>query len=32
MIEQELVTLKRASENRKSADKEIIASMKKERD
>jgi hypothetical protein len=32
MIEQELVTLKRASENRKSADKEIIASMKKEKD
>jgi hypothetical protein len=32
MVEQELVTLKRASENRKSADKETIASLKKERD
>ena len=32
MVEQELVTLKRASESRKSADKETIASLKKERD
>ena len=29
MVEQELVTLKRASESRKFADKEIIASLKK---
>jgi chromosome segregation ATPase len=32
MVEQELVTLKRASESRKSANKETIASLKKERD
>jgi chromosome segregation ATPase len=32
MMEQEFVTLKRASENRKFADKETIASLKKERD
>jgi hypothetical protein len=32
MMEQEFVTLKRASENKKSADKETIASLKKERD
>ena len=32
MVEQELVTLKRASESRKSDDKETIASLKKERD
>jgi len=32
MMKQEFVTLKRASENKKSADKETIASLKKERD
>ena len=32
MMEQEFVTLKRASENRKFADEETIASLKKERD
>ena len=32
MMEQEFVTLKRASENRKFVDKETIASLKKERD
>jgi len=32
MVEHELVSLKRASESRKSAGKEIIASLKKERD
>ena len=32
MVEQELVTLKRASESRKSDDKETIASLKKKRD